>query len=261
MEVHAHTHTEKKKFTHYLWEFLMLFLAVFCGFLAENWREHNVERHREKEYMASMLDELKYDTAQYHASIKRIVYLSPMLDSAFENIKHADRYHYVLLGKWNTPINATGIDYKSMMPTIEQLKSSGNLRLIRSRVLLNKILEYESFIHSNFQNSYDGVQRAKTKVYDMEDELCDYTEFNTQYTKNMELQQTSTTTETSEFYGMPISIKDPARLNLMANSFVNLKAWNWAFMVSFNEAAKIANELITLINSEYHLSERVPLEK
>jgi hypothetical protein len=28
MEVHAHTHTERKKWTHYFWEFLMLFLAV-----------------------------------------------------------------------------------------------------------------------------------------------------------------------------------------------------------------------------------------
>ena len=36
MEVHAHTHTPpasggtgRKKWTHYFWEFLMLFLAVF----------------------------------------------------------------------------------------------------------------------------------------------------------------------------------------------------------------------------------------
>ena len=35
MEVHQHTHTPRKKWTHYFWEFLMLFLAVFCGFLAE----------------------------------------------------------------------------------------------------------------------------------------------------------------------------------------------------------------------------------
>ena len=42
MEVHHHTHlasgkthTARKKWTHYFWEFLMLFLAVFCGFLAE----------------------------------------------------------------------------------------------------------------------------------------------------------------------------------------------------------------------------------
>lgn len=33
MEVHAHTHTQRKKWTHYYWEFLMLFPAVFGGFL------------------------------------------------------------------------------------------------------------------------------------------------------------------------------------------------------------------------------------
>ena len=49
MEVHAHSHTDRKKFTHYLWEFLMLFLAVFCGFLAENYREHIIEHQREKQ--------------------------------------------------------------------------------------------------------------------------------------------------------------------------------------------------------------------
>ena len=44
MEVHAHTHTERKRLRHYLFEFFMLFLAVFCGFLAENFREHIVEK-------------------------------------------------------------------------------------------------------------------------------------------------------------------------------------------------------------------------
>ena len=63
MEVHAHTHTPRKKWTHYLWEFLMLFLAVFCGFLAENMRERIVERHREKDYIISMIEDLQTDTA------------------------------------------------------------------------------------------------------------------------------------------------------------------------------------------------------
>ena len=36
MEVHHHGHiNEKKKWKEYLFQFLMLFLAVFCGFLAE----------------------------------------------------------------------------------------------------------------------------------------------------------------------------------------------------------------------------------
>ena len=62
MEVHAHAHTERKKWTHYLWEFLMLFLAVFCGFLAENFREHRVEHQREKRYMQNLLQDLARDT-------------------------------------------------------------------------------------------------------------------------------------------------------------------------------------------------------
>ena len=50
MEVHQHTHTPRKKWNHYLWEFLMLFLVVFAGFLAENWREHIVESKRDIEW-------------------------------------------------------------------------------------------------------------------------------------------------------------------------------------------------------------------
>src|SRR4030095_6578489 len=76
MEVHTHTHTSdppdsyrdhrgRKKWTHYLWEVLMLFLAVFCGFLAENQREHFVEHRREKKLMESLYEDLKKDTADF----------------------------------------------------------------------------------------------------------------------------------------------------------------------------------------------------
>ena len=63
MEVHAHTHTARKKWIHYFWEFLMLFLAVFCGFLAENIREHKIEQHRAKEFSRSLVEDLQNDTA------------------------------------------------------------------------------------------------------------------------------------------------------------------------------------------------------
>jgi hypothetical protein len=53
MEVHQHTHSPRKKWTHYFWEFLMLFFAVFCGFMAENKREQVIEKHRAKEYAQS----------------------------------------------------------------------------------------------------------------------------------------------------------------------------------------------------------------
>ena len=58
MEVHQHTHTERKKWHHYFWEFFMLFLAVTLGFLVENQREHFVEQQREKKYMQNLLQKL-----------------------------------------------------------------------------------------------------------------------------------------------------------------------------------------------------------
>src|SRR6476620_11729667 len=67
MESHAH-HIHKapgQGWKHYFFEFLMLFLAVFAGFLAENWREHIVERKREKEYIRSMIEDLKTDMSYF----------------------------------------------------------------------------------------------------------------------------------------------------------------------------------------------------
>ena len=45
MEVHHHSH-HPKKWKEYLTEFLMLFLAVSMGFIAENVREKHTESER-----------------------------------------------------------------------------------------------------------------------------------------------------------------------------------------------------------------------
>src|SRR5215471_1962360 len=71
MEVHAHElhKAPGHGWKHYIFEFLMLFLAVFCGFLAENQREHMVERKKEKEYLSSLVGDLKYDTSQFNLRV------------------------------------------------------------------------------------------------------------------------------------------------------------------------------------------------
>src|SRR5688572_20641286 len=64
MEVHHHTQRSGKKWHHHLWEFLMLFLAVFCGFLAEYYLEQTIEHHREKQFMRSLVEDLILDTTE-----------------------------------------------------------------------------------------------------------------------------------------------------------------------------------------------------
>ena len=72
MEVHAHTHTPRKKWTHYLWEFLMLFLAVFAGFLAENQREHIVEKRRAHQFLQSMLLDVQDNMKHLDSLMKQL---------------------------------------------------------------------------------------------------------------------------------------------------------------------------------------------
>src|SRR5215475_13846360 len=92
METHAH-HLHKapgKKWSHYLFEFLMLFLAVFCGFLAENFREHQVEKERARQYIHSLYLDFRFDTSRIAAVIDtetaKIASLSKMSD-CYETIK------------------------------------------------------------------------------------------------------------------------------------------------------------------------------
>ena len=52
MEVHHPSHPhQKKNWKEYAWEFVMLFFAVFCGFLAEYKLEHVIEHQKEKHWL------------------------------------------------------------------------------------------------------------------------------------------------------------------------------------------------------------------
>ena len=64
----------------------MLFLAIFCGFLAENQREHMVEHQREKEYMITMLEDLKADIPLLDSTIKDWNEVNKSIDSVTDAI-------------------------------------------------------------------------------------------------------------------------------------------------------------------------------
>src|SRR5688572_3644046 len=150
MEVHHHSHipaSRKKKWTHYFWEFLMLFLAVFCGFLAENQREHLIEHRREKVYMSSMLNDIRADTSMLnlmHNTFTNITNhidsLIPLMQEDREMEKNAKRIyqHQVWLNLFARWIYSDR--------TISQLKNSGNFRLIRKKSVSDLIIDYDGYV-------------------------------------------------------------------------------------------------------------------
>ena len=253
MEVHHHPKVEKKSFKEYLLEGLMIFLAVTLGFFAESLREHISDKGKEKEYLSSMVNELKYDTAQYSKTLKKIYYVRPILDSLYENLHEASRFNYILLGKWNTPISETRLPYLPTMPTIQQLTSSGNLRLIENKVVLDKILEYQTFIQGSMKAETESIRAATEKIFAFEDDLCNEAEFNEQTDNNMQDKAAQFDMENGAVYNMPIVVKDSITLNRFANSFINYKSRNWGYYTIINEAKQMATGLIEEINKEYHL--------
>src|SRR5687767_556542 len=143
MEIHSHSHTARNKWTHYFWEFLMLFLAVFCGFLAEYQLEHKIEKDREYQYMKSMIEDLKSDSVMLAENVTRRTERIQMIDSLVlllgnpqMNDKLNDAYYYAR--SISPPLNIFPNDR-----TIQQLKSSGNLRLIRKQQISNAIMDYD----------------------------------------------------------------------------------------------------------------------
>jgi hypothetical protein len=142
MEVHAHTHSPRKKWTHYFWEFLMLFLAVFCGFLAENVREHQVEKNREKQYIRSFIEDLEADTISFRnrieycdLTIRRADSLKTILSSP-DREKMAGEIYYFF--RWIHRSDVFSVNDR----TIVQLRNAGGMRLVSSKKVSDSMISY-----------------------------------------------------------------------------------------------------------------------
>ena len=148
MEVHQHTHTPRKKWTHYFWEFLMLFLAVTLGFFVENQREHYVEHQRAKQYASFLHSDLVKDTSNLSqrivymtSGIKRIDTLILILKSA-NPVTSVKKIYELSTYTYSNPL------FTANNSTIEQLKSSGSLRYFRSKNLIRNFSEYDNEIQN-----------------------------------------------------------------------------------------------------------------
>lgn len=150
MEVHhnAHHH-EGKTWKQYFWEFFMLFLAVFCGSVAELQMEHYIEHQREKKLMQSYHNDLITDISNLKKAINFRKFRQPIIDSAMEIIhngpeKNSNYLYYATA--WI--VRAGPATFTPAEATIQQLKNAGNLRLIGSQTLIDSIQSYDAGIRS-----------------------------------------------------------------------------------------------------------------
>ncbi len=138
MEVHAHTHSPRKKWTHYFWEFIMLFLAVFCGFIAENIREHKVEQQRAKELAKNLYKEILADSiaAQQKISTRNrkeeeiVFFINYVKDSSLTTL--SPRFYPSFTWAF---LQSAQLMFEPNDGILTQLRNSGELRYFKSSEL------------------------------------------------------------------------------------------------------------------------------
>jgi len=248
MEVHKHPHhvADKKKWSEYALEFLMIFLAVFLGFLAENFRENLVERRREKQFINSLVNDLNEDARWFdvvkRSSEQRIYYFNSAI-SLFSTSKNDEIPSTIYNALQKSMIQVVFLPFNG---TITQLKSSGELRIITSKQVVDTLEDYDRQLRRlELRRNY-----TEQLTHDFKEAL----------NKTVIGSDLLVELKDSIVYGKKTSTNPPIKLNgqnldELINEIVSLRS-RVVFDTTVNGTVRRqAIRLVELIRKEYHLHE------
>ena len=168
MDVHHHSHTPRKKWTHYFWEFFMLFLAVTLGFFVENQREHYIEHKREKQYVQSFYEDLTADEVELEGNIEYLrgqVKAADSLQLLMKNVTTKQPANRIYMYLREITRSSAGLLYPNDR-TIVQLRNAGGMRLIKNKTVSDSMVGYYrtiSIIQFLSENALDNKRSLREK--------------------------------------------------------------------------------------------------
>ena len=152
----------------------MLFLAVTLGFFVENQREHYIEHQREKQFIKSLFNDIRSDTTNIVKIISARSVKESMLDSLSFMMNSPRPIDFI------KQIYPYGVYVGRTLPyrfvpndgTMQQLKNSGALRLIRNRTVVDSISKYDISVRNMLgqygveENQIEHYRTAAAKIFD-----------------------------------------------------------------------------------------------
>lgn len=250
MEVHHHSHAGKgSHWKNIVSEFLMLFLAVFCGFLAEYQLEHVVEKNREEQLMRSMMADLQTNEELLLKQKVGLITRKTSCDSIgwfleSERIRTSGAdiyYHARRLGFYT---NQNTLATRSL----DQLKHGGMFRLIRITPVADSLSYYD-----NSKNQYElminwYIEEVK-KIQEANKSLFDAHVFERSTTYQDQYHFTPLRPE-----GNPALLSyDAARLQDYYNTVYYLKRNTEVLLQSVDNMLAMSQRMRKLIADAYHL--------
>ncbi|MHA8051160.1 hypothetical protein V7S79_08575 [Aquirufa sp. ROCK-SH2] len=244
MEVH-HPHHAPKNWKEYFSEFLMLFLAVTLGFFVENYREHFVEREREKEFLELIVKDLTMDIRMVDSNL----YYRNIRASICKEF--ADTYTNETYKKDTGPfyLNSRRLHVRYLFERTDAgfqlLKNAGGLRLIHNPEIVQAIQHYENSIAAieKFQegemNYLREYSRANGEIFDIK-VLMKYSggKVSNYFSYLMPKENP------------PLLSNDPVKLNLMMTHFFGMDKSNYVVMFFEEKLKNEGEDLIHIIEKQ-----------
>ena len=250
MEVHHHPdlHHKPKKWKEYFLEFLMIFLAVVMGFIAENIREYFSENKQVNQYMQSMLNDLQADINTYDSSMSQDNTNCILIDTLMSDLKqHKNNGEaYYIARKLTISIGIIS----PIVKTLDQMKSTGAMRFIVNQNILDRINSYYQWV--KYFDYWSDLQKQRiNSVINNNDKLFDAYTFFLIYKK----MDSSNDPAVLIPAGNPLFItNDPIAINAVMLQYQYLYGITKLMYKRAFAAKAQAQRLAALLQKEYHLN-------
>ncbi|HTH56112.1 MAG TPA: hypothetical protein VL728_08690 [Cyclobacteriaceae bacterium] len=155
----------KQSLGRFIFEFVLLFLAITAGFFVENLRENWSEKRQERELIKTMVQDLEIDIQSLDSAITLRGNRIAMLDSLtlLINSSEANQWTHRLYIFGRKVTRILDFSFLSTDRTFEQLKNANGFRLIENQKVAVRISKYYEQVNQIKQ--LQGVENDFTKIY------------------------------------------------------------------------------------------------
>ena len=163
----------KKYFFYAVGEILLVMIGILLALQVNNWNENRKDRKKEKELMNAVSEEFKLDSMQMDRMLTTIKdkaeqasRIIDFLSRGQDKIDTAETLSNIyLIGRF--------IQYEPSLPTFDEILSSGQSTLIRSRIFKEEIKKYlkicdfhEAFLYQEGRENKELYNRHVHKYFD-----------------------------------------------------------------------------------------------
>lgn len=244
MEVHHHSggHHEEKHFKDYFLEFLMIFLAVTMGFLAENVREYISDQNHVEELAGQLKEDLMNDTTN----------IQKLISNELIQIARTDSLYAILIQP------AKQIDYVKMQELIkncdyitEFYPSTGAMSTIKLELHLKR------FVKTKIASRIDNYEKKINVLQEFENRDIDYMGkiLESFMSKHFTPENAFAVVNLKPFVNGSLRNLSPDDLVQLSVDINLIKAYNLQLLRRYMEIKSDATAFIQHVNTTYNLDD------